>query len=498
MIKKIIKTNLLAFALFIICFVAGCTTPGMGNKLTTPELRTTITEDGFFVFVNEVVNADGYTIRVYDENKLSVINSFKISTDDSISGFKIAKSAGIYYVSAIATDSTMAYLDSDESALKEVEVKKVVKNKYDISYVLNGGTLPASAPTSYTEGVGVTLPKASKSGNIFIGWYLNPDFTGNIITKIDGTMIGEIILYACFEVQTVIPTYTITYVLNGGTLASDAPTIYKEGETINLKNPTKSNATFDGWYLNSDFTGERVTVISNQTTGNITLYAKWNQNSTEYTGYYEDANNLDGTALKKALRTIISSGVKTVSYGDLRDDLQYTDADPNDSSRILLVYSHASVKGAWDGGSTWNREHMWPQSQGWFTTSGAGSDIHHLRPEDPTVNSTRGNKPYGNVNGGKALTFNGKTIAHYDSYFEVNDEFKGDVARIIMYLLVRYSESDSYNITNVFQSYSVLLEWHNLDPVCEFERVRNERSYSIQKNRNPFIDHPEFADMIWA
>ena len=65
-------------------------------------------------------------------------------------------------------------------------------------------------------------------------------------------------------------------------------------------------------------------------------------------------------------------------------------------------------------------------------------------------------------------------------------------------MLVRYSQADSYSITRVAQSMPMLLEWHELDPVDEFEIQRNERCYSVQKNRNPFIDHPEFADMIWG
>ena len=70
-----------------------------------------------------------------------------------------------------------------------------------------------------------------------------------------------------------------------------------------------------------------------------------------------------------------------VTYDDLRKYTIRTDRDPNNSENIILIYSKDSVNGSWDGGKTWNREHVWPQSKGWFTTSGAGSDIHHLRPE---------------------------------------------------------------------------------------------------------------------
>lgn len=293
--------------------------------------------------------------------------------------------------------------------------------------------------------------------------------------------------------------YTITYVLNGGSLGKDAPTSYKEGETVFLIDAQRSNYEFAGWYLKSDFSDEAISVLSNKTTGNVTLYAKWINNDVEYTGYYADANDLEGTNLKKALRTIISTGFKGISYGDLRYKLPITDAALDDSSKMLLLFSHHEVEAKWDSATTWNREHVWPKSKGWFNEDGAGCDIHHIRPENVSVNSIHGNLPYGEVSNGTAVKCCGEIVAYKtSSYFEPLDDFKGDVARIIFYLLVRYSQSDSYPITNVAQSLNMLLEWHESDPVDDFEIARNERSYSIQNNRNPFIDHPEFAAMIWG
>lgn len=500
LIKKIIKTNLLFFTMFIICLIAGCVDEGFANKLLVPEARVLTGEDCFFVFVDEVQNADGYTIKVYDETKQTVNNTFKITTDEAITGYKVLKPVGTYYITVYATDSTLTYYDSNESEYINVTIEPTIKNIFSITYVLDGGTIPANAPENYTEGVGVSLPVATKENAIFVGWYLNADFSGNLIKTIDASVTGDVILYAYYAPIQLVETYTITYVLNGGTIGADAKTTYQAGDTIILVTPTKTNATFDGWYLNADFSGEKIATISNQTTGDLVLYAKWIEKELNLSDYYKSASGLTGVALKKKLRTIISTGLKTVSYNDLKKDLAYTDEDPNNSNNLLLVYSHISVSKTWNPDVNWNREHMWPQSKakGWFTTSGAGSDIHHLRPEDPKVNSTRGNRAYGKVNGGKTLTMNNQVVGYYDTYFEPLDEFKGDVARIILYMLVRYAETDSaYPVTNVFQSFDLLLEWHQLDPVDEFERVRNERCYSIQKNRNPFIDYPEFADLIW-
>ncbi len=224
-----------------------------------------------------------------------------------------------------------------------------------------------------------------------------------------------------------------------------------------------------------------------------------------YEGSYYDSVNLlvSGSSLKSTLRTLTQSTHKSIrSYEDLKKDIAKADVMLNDSTKVLGFWSRVPLKAAWSsGGTIWNREHVWPQSQGWFTTSGAGSDLHHIRPTDPSVNGAHGNTPYGEVNGGTPIKMStGASSGCYkaNGYFEPQDESKGDTARIIFYLLVRYSESDSYPITNVAKSYAMLLEWNELDPVDEWEMNRNDVSESIQGNRNPFIDYPELADEIWG
>lgn len=200
--------------------------------------------------------------------------------------------------------------------------------------------------------------------------------------------------------------------------------------------------------------------------------------------YYYNANGKKGNELKIALRGIISSNIKHVeTYGELRYDIPLSDADPNKKGNIILLYTGLSVSATWDGGNTWNREHVWPQSLGWFSTSDAGADLHHIRPTNPSENSSRGNKKYG--------------TSKSSGYYEPRDEVKGDIARIIFYLMVRYKEADNYTFKSVAESKELLLEWNTMDPVDAFEMNRNEVAYSIQGNRNPFIDHPECAELIW-
>lgn len=230
--------------------------------------------------------------------------------------------------------------------------------------------------------------------------------------------------------------------------------------------------------------------------------------------YYNGAENLAGTSLKSFLHDLIDDH-QTYSYSFARDALKETDEDPNNPNNVILFYTGRSqAKSTYGGGvDQWNREHVWAKSHGGFgETAPAGSDLHHLRPTDASVNSTRGNLDF-DEGGSKVNDVYGvgSTYCYYDGdSFEPRDEVKGDVARIIFYMAVRYEgdkagEPDlelNDNVKNGTKPYmgklSILLKWNIEDPVDDFERNRNEVIYSYQKNRNPFIDYPHFADLIWG
>ncbi len=229
--------------------------------------------------------------------------------------------------------------------------------------------------------------------------------------------------------------------------------------------------------------------------------------------YYSGAEQLSGLVLKNFLHDVIDNH-KTYNYDFAKVALPKTDEDPNNPNNIILFYTGRSqAKSTYNTGNDgWNREHVWAKSHGGFgETIPAGSDLHHLRPTDATVNSTRSNLDFDN--GGKKVndTFaEGSTFCYYDSdSFEPRDEVKGDVARIIFYMAVRYDGSDGVkdlelndnvnNGTNPFMGrLSVLLIWNEFDPVDDFESNRNEVIFGYQENRNPFIDHPHFANLIWG
>ncbi|WP_409299401.1 endonuclease [Peribacillus sp. SCS-26] len=225
-------------------------------------------------------------------------------------------------------------------------------------------------------------------------------------------------------------------------------------------------------------------------------------------GYYQNAEGKTGAALKAALHSIIKPQTK-LTYSQITEAIKDTDEDPNNPNNVILLYTGRSqAKSAFGSGADdWNREHVWAKSHGDFgTTVGPGTDLHHLRPTDASVNSTRGNLDFDN--GGKQHSE--CTQCYYDSdSWEPPNRVKGDIARMLFYMAVRYEgdgeiDLELANTVNnspkpLHGKLSTLLQWNEQDPVDEFERHRNNVIFEKwQHNRNPFIDHPEWADAIWS
>ena len=216
---------------------------------------------------------------------------------------------------------------------------------------------------------------------------------------------------------------------------------------------------------------------------------------------YDTLDDLSQTELKNTLKTLMkTTHTKISSYDDCHYKANQTDCE-NGNGNVLLIYtSYSATMSQWNG---WNREHVWPKSLGGNNTTGGGADLHHIRPSDAVVNSTRGNKKYGYADGGKATYGNnpasGVLGGYSGTYFEPLDNVKGDVARICLYVYVRWgSEWGADSITEVFQSIDVLLEWCEMDPVDTWEMGRNEVVQNIQGNRNVFIDYPELAWLLFG
>ena len=206
------------------------------------------------------------------------------------------------------------------------------------------------------------------------------------------------------------------------------------------------------------------------------------------------------------------------TYGELWTYTKETDYDIDNPDNIILLYSRQSVDGN-NNDNVWNREHVWCKSlsgglYGSVTasTTGAGSDLHHLRPASTAYNSSRGNVPYGVVATHNATTRFEKTDCYSaNGSFEPADYIKGDVARVLMYTYMHYSsevggtstKTGALSITNIVNkntaqaAWDLLMDWNESDPVDYQEMIRNNKCAYLLGNYNPFIDHPEFARMIW-
>ncbi|MGK5674326.1 endonuclease [Micromonospora sp. URMC 106] len=225
--------------------------------------------------------------------------------------------------------------------------------------------------------------------------------------------------------------------------------------------------------------------------------------------YYASAIGKTGPALRSSLHSIIKVHTR-LSYDQAWEALRDTDQDPANANNVILLYTGRSQSKTSNGSGVddWNREHVWAKSHGDFgTATGPGTDVHHLRPTDVSVNATRGNKDFDN--GGSPVGEAPGCYTDADSW-EPRNAVKGDVARMIMYMAIRYEGADGWPdlemnqlVNNGTAPYhgrmSVLLQWNQLDPPDAFEKRRNQRIYERwQGNRNPFVDHPEWATAIWG
>lgn len=206
--------------------------------------------------------------------------------------------------------------------------------------------------------------------------------------------------------------------------------------------------------------------------------------------YYQGIDFSQSAATVEAeLKSLITSTHNALSYSDTYSWIKLSDQDESNTSNVILMYNGQSISknNTIGGGNTgsfpedWNREHVYPQS---LIGTTAKADLHHLRACDGDINNNRGSSPfasgsgsYGNVSGG----------------WYPGDEWKGDVARMIMYLHLRYDEP----WTDV-GSLSLFLQWNVEDPVSDFEIQRNNTIQGAQGNRNPFIDQPYLATFFWG
>jgi hypothetical protein len=237
--------------------------------------------------------------------------------------------------------------------------------------------------------------------------------------------------------------------------------------------------------------------------------------STQSPAYYNSLHGLSGQTLRLALQQIIANPqeVRAHSYVDLVEILKVADQNPLNSNQIWMVYRESGLpkldfQSNTGSNGVWNREHTFPRSRGgfnnidadtladgidlfWHTNADslrhANSDAHGIRAVSAEENNARGNKFYGQYNGPVGT----------------QGRFKGDVARSIFFLCVRYNGLEVVSgfpdgIIGQMGHLDTLLNWHRNDPPDDYEMNRNNVVFEWQRNRNPFIDLPDLAEYIWG
>ncbi len=425
---------------------------------------------------------------------------------------------GIYEDDTLVTSDLNYFFILDEDTSFTVKCEKVIHN-YDFKInVVGEGNVSGSSNGTYVEGSTITLNASPNEGYHFDGYYeddtlLSDDevYTFNITKNIEIT--------AKFALN--LPKYSFSITSSeGGVVSGTTSGSYDEGTKIELSATPLSGYRFDGYYDSNDILVSSSKTYSFVLKSNTSLIAKFIEigetdfpNDTElvYTitpgsngvtktaydvvpikEYYASFDtSLNGEELRDEIRRV-TKVKKYYRYSSTSYCLSYIDESLSNPGKLLGIYDGKSINYPWDGGSTWNKEHIWPQSrfEGLSNNDTVKGDMHNLRASTPSVNSSRGNKPY-----------NEKTDStYYYPNLNNNVDFRGDVARMLFYMYAQYEdlklvENPSGGLE--MGKLSVLIEWNKLDPVDNFEIQRNMKVSQYQGNRNAFIDFPYLVDQLF-
>jgi len=227
-----------------------------------------------------------------------------------------------------------------------------------------------------------------------------------------------------------------------------------------------------------------------------------------------DLDNLRGENLAAALGAVAREGQRTLDYDEVWAALEVTDAAPGEDGRVLLFYSGrtaaagdkvSAARNPDHGGDGWNREHLWPRSRGVGDNGPAATDLHHIRASDVGCNAERG--ALGFDRGGTPI--DGCRFRRDGDSVEPRDGIKGDLARMLFYMDVRYDGADGTPDLTLVRGPGAedaatlgdlcrLLVWHTADPLEGSELDRHARIVAQQGNRNPFVDRPDLAGKLYG
>lgn len=499
--------------------VGPCTTPAAQPTSLSFSLITTNSIAGSFA----TSLADKYLVVISQNLTLSAtpVNGISYTAGSSFGGGTISSAGpGLGFTATALTQGTTYYF----FVFAYNDVSCSGGPNYLTSSPLTGDATTSIPPPCATPGIATTL-------------VLTPS-----VTSISGSFTG-----AASSKYLVIQTSSspFTGTLTDGTVYSVNSTL-GNGKVVSYNGTTNFTATgltanttyfFFVYSANDACVGEPF-YSSAALSGNTTTTS-----NNVPAGYYNAANGLTCAPLKTALSNIITTGHTQNNYGSL-DDVQMltTDDRLNDAGTATVVYdmysdnptgpdpytftfSQFNVGSGSDGeGNGWNKEHSFPNS--WFsgtssTNNFPGADLHHIYPTDMDVNSLRGNFPFGKVATASTTTLNGSKLGtsaisfagYSGSVFEPIDAYKGDFARATLYMVTRYQSEqlswenlqatgnvvmDGTTWPSVELDYlTMLVQWHLADPVSAKEIERNNEVFGYQNNRNPFVDHPEYVNLVW-
>lgn len=456
----------------------------------------------------------------------SAAQSYYLSSDNLTAPVSITIPAGF----ELSTDGGAGYVTGSTSVTAEfngliyVRLTGITAGTYSGSIVhSSAGATTAYLPVSGTVTGGAIQAPTVQASNIVA----TPTSTTITLEWTPGNGAYRVVKINATNSFTVpadgsSPTVSTGYSGFGEQVIYNGATEYIDGSPFNGCTVTNLIPNTTYWFRVYDYNGTgldtkylSVTATNNPRSGTTT--------PTSGSGYYAGVYGY-GTTLKGLLHSLIKSTHTTqYSYTNVTNQIKYTDEYPAGSGNVVEIYTGWSVpKDSYGGGTTdWNKEHTWSKSHGDFgDVAPAGTDLHHLRPCDATVNSAKSNKDF--ANGGTALTDNSPPTGYTgvtgcyqtENTWEPRPEDKGDVARMIMYMAVRYEGDDSnFNVdlelvdytytdagTNqpLYGKLATLLQWHVQDPPDTREMQRNNRTQERQGNRNPFIDYPGYAARIWT
>jgi hypothetical protein len=452
-------------------------------------------------------------------NDTEQINIFWESSDIEV--IKIQNNFGIVTLIDQSQSVTLkATLLISDTVFKVREFNLIVKPKplplmHTVTLDLDGGMINGQINLTYSIEHGDTMPvppNPVKNEYTVISWQLDElDYDFSTVVETDITLVAKYENIDEHNFDIIQERLEERYLNNSFLFGEQIELIYSYDDLPDYKiewGTDPVNALNENYEF-VEIVFDKVTLLADVSGNDTSRLIEINVNvsgavvpPSDYGPYYDSINATEGDNLLTQLQTLVTGSLGTtgsgnITYGEVRYLLEKSDLNSNGSGYLWGIYDNYDITAKWDYGDTWDREHVWPQSRLGISSANnskrnIASDPHNLRASKNTTNGSRGNRYF--VSGSGA----NKTVGSYGYY--PGDEHIGDVARILLFMAVRYKDilSLTQNPTGTeMGDIRVLYNWHLEDPVDDFEIQRNNVIHSHQGNRNPFIDRPEYFQPVW-